>query len=126
MTLKTLARTKLFKFVICPVLFVVCFLVMHESPRATGSVLLLVLILSYIHSLFTTKTKWMRLVLVAFLVAVFLPIDVTLTNYPGPPRFVPLIMGSPRDEDIAKEERGEAYLGGCILRANPPRWVLVW
>ena len=107
-------------------LFLGCFLVMHESPRATASTLLLVLILSYIHFLFTARTKWMRLILVAFLVACFLPIDVTFRNYPGPPRFVPLIMGSPRDEDIAKEKRGDAFLGGCILRANAPRWVLVW
>jgi len=122
----TLTRTRFFKFVICPVLFVGCFLVMRESPRATANVLLLVLILSYIHFLFTTKTKWMRLILVAFLVAVFLPIDVTLTNLPGPPRFVELIMGSPTDEDVAKQARGEAALGGCLLRPNPPRWVWVW
>lgn len=122
----TPTRTRFFKFVICPVLFVDCFVVMHESPRATATILLLVLILSYIHFLFTAKTEWMRLILVAFLVAVFLPIDVTFTNYPGPPRFVPLIMGSPRDEHIAREERGEVFLGGCINRKNAPRWVLVW
>jgi len=34
----------------------------------------------------------MRLVFVSFLIAVFLPIDVTLQNFPGPPRFVPLVM----------------------------------
>lgn len=122
----TLTRTRFFKAVICPLLFVGCFLIQHESYRATALVLLLVLIVSYVVFLFTNKTRWMRLSFVAFLVAVFLPIDVTLTNYPGPPRFVPLIMGSPTDEDIALEERGEAYLGGCILRSNPPRWVLVW
>lgn len=53
-------------------------------------------------------------------------IDVTLLNYPGPPRFVTVIMGTPRDNDIAMEARGEAVLGGCILRGNEPRWVLVW
>jgi hypothetical protein len=68
----------------------------------------------------------MRLVFVAFLIAVFLPIDITLKNYPGPPRFVPLIMGTPRENDVAKEERGEVVLGGCILMGNEPRWVLVW
>ena len=68
----------------------------------------------------------MRLLFVAFLIAVFLPIDVTLLNYPGPPRFVPLITGLPRENAIAMEARGEAVLGGCILRGNEPRWVLVW
>jgi hypothetical protein len=68
----------------------------------------------------------MRLIFVAFLITVFLPVDVTLKNYPGRPRFVPLIMGAPHDEDIAREQRGEVVLGGCILRGNDPRWVLVW
>jgi hypothetical protein len=44
----------------------------------------------------------------------------------GPPRFVPLIMGAPHDEDVAQEERGEVVLGGCILRRNAPKWILVW
>ena len=68
----------------------------------------------------------MRLIFVGFLIAAFLPIDVTVQNYPGPPRFVPLIMGSPTDEDTVREERGEVVLGGCILKENPPQWVLVW
>jgi hypothetical protein len=68
----------------------------------------------------------MRLIFVAFLIAAWLPIDVSLTNYPGPPRFVPLIWGAPHHEDEAAEARGEVFLGGCIMRDNPPRWMLVW
>lgn len=121
-----LRQNKIFKALVAPFLLLACLVVMHDSPRATATVLLLVLIVSYVHFFWTSKTRWMRLIFVAFLIAVFLPIDVTLKNYPGPPRFVPLIMGSPRDEDVALEERGEAVLGGCIMRGNPPRWVLVW
>jgi len=121
-----LRQSKIFKALIAPLLLLSCLVVMHDSPRATASILLLVLIVSYVHFFWTSKTRWLRLIFVAFLIAVFLPIDVTLKNYPGPPRFVPLIMGSPRDEDVALQERGEAVLGGCILRGNPPRWVLVW
>jgi hypothetical protein len=68
----------------------------------------------------------MRLILVAFLVAAFLPVDASLRNYPGPPRFVLLIMGSPTDEDVVREALGEVVLGGCIRRGNEPRWVWVW
>ena len=122
----TLTRTRFFKAFICPSIFVGCFLVLHDSFRAVAGILLLVLIASYIHFLLTSTTKWMRLIFVAFLITAFVPVDITLRNYPGPPRLVPLIMGSPRDDDIAREERGEVFLGGCILRGNEPRWVLVW
>jgi hypothetical protein len=121
-----LRQSKIFKALMAPLLLLTCLVILHDSPRTTAFVLLLVLILAYIHFFWTSKTRWLRLIFVAFLIATFLPIDVTLKNYPGPPRFVPLIMGSPRDEDVALEERGEAVLGGCILRGNPPRWVLVW
>jgi len=121
-----LTQTKFFKAVICPVVFLGCFVILHESYRATASILLLALIVSYIHFLRTTKRIAMRLIFVAFLITTFLPIDVTLRNYPGPPRFVPLIMGSPTDEDVVREELGEVFLGGCILRGNAPRWVWVW
>lgn len=50
----------------------------------------------------------------------------TLRNYLGPPRFVPLILGMPSDDDFAREERGEVMLRSCISKGNDPRWVLVW
>jgi len=119
-------QTKLFKFLIAPLLFLCCYAVLLTSYRATARFLLLALILSYVLFLWTGKTRWMRLIFVAFLIAAFLPIDVSVSNYPGSPRLVPLIMGTPRSEDEAAEARGEVYLGGCILRDNPPRWMLVW
>ena len=119
-------QTKFFKALICPVVFVGCFVILHGSFRATAGILLLALIVSYIHFLCTAKTKLMRLIFIAFLVAASLPVDVTLRSYPGPPRFVPLIMGSPTDEDGIREERGEVVLGGCIVRGNEPKWVWVW
>lgn len=63
----------------------------------------------------------MRLIFVSFLIAVFLPIDVSLQNFPGPPRFVPLVMGL-----TTQSANGEVMLGGCMVRGNEPRWVWVW
>ncbi len=103
-----------------------CLVVLQSSPRAIGAILLLVLIPCYIRYLFTSKTKLLRSMFVAFLITVNLPVDISLQNYPGPPRFVPLIMGMPRPEDFARQERGEVVLGGCIMRDNPPKWILVW
>lgn len=119
-------RSKFVKVLLGPALVLFCLLLLQFSFRSSALVLMLALVASYVQFLRTSKTKWMRLIFVAFLIAVFVPIDVTLQNVPGPPRFVPLIMGSPTDEDVAREERGEVLLGGCILRGNAPRWVWVW
>ena len=119
-------QTKLFKFVLAPLVFLCCYAVLYNSYRSPARMLLLALILSYVCFLWTRKTRWMRLIFVAFLIAAWLPIDVSVKNYQGAPRFVPIIWGTPHDEDEAAEARGEVYLGGCILRDNPPRWMLVW
>jgi hypothetical protein len=119
-------KTKFFKILLGPVLLISCLLVSVESYRATASVIFLALVACYIQFLVTSRTKLLRLAFVAFLIASFLPIDISLQNFPGSPRFVPLIMGLPRDEAIARAERGQVMLGGCILRGNEPKWVWVW
>ena len=121
-----MVQTRIFKVLLGPVLLVSGYLVSINWHRATASVIFLAVIACYIHFLITSKTKWLRLAVVAFLIASTLPIDISLQNYPGPPRSVPLIMGAPTEVDVAREERGEVMLGGCILRENPPEWVLVW
>ena len=122
----TFTQSKMFQVLLGQVLLVACLLILGESFRASGIILLLVLAGCYIWYLFTSKTTLLRWVFVAFLVATFLPIDITNLNYPGPPRFVPLIVGAPSSEDAAREERGEVVLRGCISRGNDPKWVLVW
>ena len=119
-------QSKMLKVLLGPVLLVACLLILGESFRATGAILLLVLAGCYIWYLFTSKTTLLRWVFVAFLVATFLPIDITTQNYPGPPRFVPLIVGAPSPKAVAQEARGEVVLRGCISRGNDPKWVLVW
>lgn len=121
-----LTQKRWFKVLVGPVMLVTCWLVALDSYRLAASFVFLALVVSYIHFLWTSKTKWMRLLFVAFFVVSLIPIDITLRNYPGPPRFVPLILGAPREKDVELEERGEAVLRGCILRGNDPRWVLVW
>jgi general stress protein CsbA len=121
-----MTRTKILHFLLGPALLLVCFSLLQFSFRSTALVLMLALFASYVHFLRTSETKWMRLIFVTFLIAAFLPIDVTLQNVPGPPRFVPLIMGTPTEEDSARADRGEVVLGFCILRGNEPKWVWVW
>ena len=122
----SLVQRKWFKVLLGPVGLFFCWIVAMESYRLTASFVFLALVVSYIYFLWTSKTKLMRFLFVAFLVASFVPVDITLRNYPGPHRFVPLIIGAPRENDVELEERGEAVLAGCISRGNDPRWVLVW
>jgi hypothetical protein len=72
------------------------------------------------------KTDWIRLAWVVFLISTLLPFDISLKNYPGPPHFVPLVMGYPADETVEAYDRGEVMLGGCIVSGHEPRWVWVW
>jgi hypothetical protein len=76
----------------------------------TAFVLLVALAIPYFHFLRSSRTTWMRLIFVSFLIAVFLPIDVSLQNFAGPPRFVPLVMGLSRDT-AARAKNGEVMLG---------------
>ena len=122
----SVTQRRFFKILLGPVLLVSSLAVSMESYRATASVVFLAVVACYIHFIITSKMKWLRLAVVVFWIVAFLPIDISLKNYPGPPRFVPLIMGSPTEEDVARERRGEVILGGCILRGNEPKWVLVW
>jgi hypothetical protein len=118
-----LTKTKFFKLLLCPALFVGAIVLLLSSFRLIALVLLVALAFSYFHFLLSSRTIWMRLIFVSFLIAVFLPIDVSLRNFPGPPRFVPLVMGL-RPGDRA--EKGEVMLGGCMVRGTEPRWVWVW
>ena len=121
-----ITRTKFFKLLLCPALFLVAIGLLLTSFRLTAFVLLIALAISYFHFLYTSRTRLMRVIFVSFLVAVFLPIDVSLQNFPGPPRFVPLVMGLPTPEAAARASRGEMMLGGCIVSGHEPRWVWVW
>lgn len=119
-------KSRLFRILIGPGLLVVASALQIYSFRTTALVLSPVLVITYVHFLRTAQTKWLRLILVAFVISILLPVDVTFRNVSGPPRFVPLIMGAPTEKEVALEQRGEVVLGGCILRGNEPRWVWVW
>jgi len=119
-------QSKTFKVLLGPVLLVSSLTIYIYSSRVTAAILLLTLFACYIRFLFTSKTTLLRFVFVAFLIAAFLPVDISFQNYPGPPRFVRLVMGLPGPELARRGQRGEVMLGGCMVRGTEPRWVLVW
>jgi hypothetical protein len=77
---------------------------------------------------FRFHRRWSLLIAaqVVFWISTFLPVDISLNNVPGPPRFAPLVMGLPTKEGVEKARLGEVVLGGCIVTGNEPRLVLVW
>jgi hypothetical protein len=71
------------------------------------------------------KAVWIAALVIVFVSMVF-PVDISLRDMPGSPRFVPLVMGYPTPDQIARAERGEVLLGGCNVSGLEPKWVLVW
>jgi hypothetical protein len=61
-----------------------------------------------------------------WLALTFSPIDVFPIPKGGPPRLVPLVMGLPRPETVARAKRGEVILGGCMVSGFEPKYYLVW
>ncbi len=62
-------------------------------------------------------------VLLATLVS---PLDLSFRSVPGPPRIVPLVMGTLNERGFAAERRGDFVGGGCIVSGFEPKWVVVW
>src|SRR5689334_20715709 len=89
----SLTQSKIFKALLGLGLLISSLAVWLYSFRTSAAILLLVLMACYIRFLFTSKTKLLRFVFVAFLITAFLPVDVSFQNYPGPPHFVRLVMG---------------------------------
>ena len=112
-----------FRILLGPVLLIASLAVLLYSYRVSAAIMLFALFACYIHFLLTSKTILLRWVFVSFLVLTFVPVDISFKNYPGPPRFVPLVMGL---TDGAAFQRGEVMLGGCMVRGTEPKWVFVW
>jgi len=66
-------------------------------------------------------------VLVVFVaLELLLPFDVSMLNRPGGPSIRTLQMGMPSPALDARAEADGIELGGCVVRGNEPRWILVW
>lgn len=111
---------------LCPVLFLFSLGLLIYSQRLLSLLLLALVVVSFFCFLRSGKTSLMRLAWVVFVISTFLPVDISFRNYPGPPRFVPLVMGYPTNETVERARRGEVMLGGCMVRGNEPEWVWVW
>ena len=90
---------------------------------------LILFLVSMGYSLTYFKHKKTRLVVflwIATIISPLCPIDLTFRNVPGPPRFVPFVMGYVSEKGRLTADRGEIVLGGCECNGYEPKWVLVW
>jgi hypothetical protein len=118
--------TKAFKFLVCPAIFSASLFWLLLTARLLGLITLSATAVLYFQFLRSGSAAWMRLAWVIFVISILAPIDISFKNYPGPPRFVPLVMGLVGVEGFKKDQRGEIMLGGCVVRGHEPRWVWVW
>jgi hypothetical protein len=109
------------------VLVAISILMFPVSPRVLGLLFIAITLLVAAVSVRWPALRRRLLPLSIVTLAVTLsPFDVSLYAKPGPPRFVPVVMGLPSPELLARCERGDAFCGGCVVRGFEPQWVLIW
>lgn len=99
------------------------------SWRWTGFYCYILTLLIYAIYLLSKEQRWFRYQLVFSVITicfVISPIDISMKNYPGGPRFVPYSKGLPRPMLKGMQERGEVYIGSDLVSRFQPKWVLVW
>jgi len=122
-----LADSKGFRRGVCPavLLFFTGFWLVLD-PRILGLVCLLVIAALSIALRWRRNTTPLFFAWGCFIVCSLIPVDITFIGAPGPPHFVPLIIGLPKPATIEHAKRGEVVLHGCISTGFEPGWVLVW
>jgi hypothetical protein len=112
--------SKPFRYLLCPAVLVVSILWWSFHPRAFTLVPLFISLALWGSFFFGQRPLkslfafWLLVILTTFL-----PFDVSLAEYPGPPRFVRVIYGLPSDEAIGMADRERfSWEGVSHMRQN--------
>lgn len=116
----------LFRLYFFPVLFVCSILWSSVTLRLLSTLIFFTVLLLYFLKPQRCRTVWAIVAWLVFVGSTFLPVDISFQNYPGPPRFVPLVMGLPTMETVLRATNGEVVLGGYVVTGFEPEWVWVW
>lgn len=102
-------------------------LVLLSSARIVPTVILGVIYCAYVRR-FNGDSVWpIRKLWIAFwIVLLFVRIDISVINWPGPPRIVRYVIGLPSRQLVQKAQRGEVVLHGCVATGLEPFWIWVW
>jgi len=127
MSIGAVVEWRVFKYGLCPFVFVILTLLwLAVRFRNLQLIPLCLALIWYIQ--FLRGKSFLRVAFAWVIVVVFFwfPFDVSIIRRPGPPRIVPLVMGLPPRDTAARGGRGEVVLGGCVASGLEPRYVLVW
>jgi hypothetical protein len=72
------------------------------------------------------RASWLAAAWAAFFVATLLPMDITFTNVPGPPRLVPVVATLSTPDVLEQAKRGDVYVRQYPVPGMEPKWVWVW
>ena len=117
-----------FRYLVTPLTGVAVSAVVLVQLRPAGMMLFFIAVLVYafqgLHKRFAA-THWLLGLAVC---ASMLPIDISLRNCDGPPKFVPIIYGYPSDDALGNMPTNcqVEWRGDVIHPALPARWALVW
>ena len=102
-------------------------LLLWSSARIVPILLLMAISFRYWQKLnsennFPTRRLW-----IAFWVTtLFVRLELSFINLPGPPRITPYIWGMPSRVTMERVRRGEAVTGGCVVNGLEPFWIVTW
>jgi hypothetical protein len=97
-----------------------------QSPRLLALVIVALAAVAGVAWAVSSRWKWFAGLFIAYVIATFAPIDIRPQHWVGVPRVVPVVMGLPTQGLNEAAERGEVWLGGCVVFGNDPKWVVVW
>ena len=75
---------------------------------------------------FNGRWKPVALAWTLFVGTTFIPVDIRPSHWIGRPKVLPVLMGLPSPRAKEAVDRGEVWLGGCVVHWNDPRWVIIW
>jgi hypothetical protein len=103
-----------------------CAVLLVLSPRMTALALSPVVLLTLVLWVITKRWRYAGMALAGFAFLALLPIDVRPQHWFGSPKVLPVVMGLPSEATHEAAQRGDVWLGGCIVSVFDPLWVVTW
>lgn len=111
-------------------LAVICSLLpflLWSSARVIPILILGAIGCGYWQKLNSTEKIPIKKLWIAFgVVTLFVRVDLSFINLPGPPRITRYAIGMPTTKTIQARRRGEVVTHGCVITGLEPFWIMTW